>query len=160
MQENESITETLAVKPWDLLGIINTEGKAGLQKRYRKVAPFAMLVSELADPKLRVPSYWYEQPRAVVALIALQAQWEEACSPDRLAWVASRFWTQDINVMQNYAKGYKPSPSFKNLNSYLLSAEFNSVYERLAVLARLQEKVNSMDLDTNNGIHTPQTSGR
>jgi len=136
-------------QPWDFTGIVRFKGKDGLRLRYYTLLPFAELLREFADTALLLPIHWYRSPAICTSLAALQAQWDECNSSAGKAWVAARFWTQDILCLREICKGSgcdtPPDAAHKGetlptFNEYLDGPEFTAMYDKLRRFVIWQDK--------------------
>lgn len=142
--------EPPTVKPYDLVRIMRCYGMRGVRKRYEQLKPFADLISLMGSDVILLPQHWYRSLAITMALIALQAEWEEACGDDGQGWVAARLWTRDLPDLRQTCKGSgadsPPAVARKDfrmpasLAEYLNSYEFSDVCRALASIARDQER--------------------
>jgi hypothetical protein len=147
-------TKPRTPQPWDFIGIYRYQGLDGIRRRYFTLVPFAELVRTFGDALLLFPQHWYRSPAICMSLAALQAQWDECNSTAGKAWVASRFWTQDLACLREICKGSgvdtppdnahkaQPLPTF---NEYLESPEFAAVCKTLQRMALWQAKVEDLN---------------
>ena len=153
MNLRSDTAKSIAPQPWDFVGIVRAEGFDGLRRRYYALASFAELVHAFGDAQLFLPTHWYRSPAICMTLAALQAQWAECNSPQGKAWVASRFWTQDLLCLKDMCKHSgvdnpdvvnnteKPLPS---LAQYLDGEEFQAVYRTLRRLVQWEDQVQEL----------------
>lgn len=131
-------------RPWDLVGIIRHEGRDGVRRRYITLAPFAELLRRFGDLSWAPPEDWYVRPKLVLTLAALQAQWDECNSPVGRPWVASRFWTQEVQCLREARATAGPGVELAeakhphSLYEYLDSPAFEQVLTTLSDLAIAQ----------------------
>lgn len=137
-------------RPWDLVDILRWDGVDGLRRRYYTLRPFAETCRLLGDASWAPGPDWYTSLTRVMALCALQAQWDECNSLEGKAWVASKFWTQDVAILRYLGSGgpgqeaLRKHPA-KSLDEYLDGPAFAEVVETLTYLARLQATADDLN---------------
>ena len=142
--------EPPTVKAYDLVRIWRCYGMRGVRKRYEQLKPFADLITLMGSDVILLPERWYRSLAITMALITLQAQWEDVCAEDGQGWVAARLWTRDLPDLRQMCKGSgadsPPAVARKDfrmpssLAEYLDSYEFSDVCRGLASIARDQER--------------------
>ena len=102
----------------------------------------------MGDASWAPPADWFLSLPRVMALAALQAQWDECNSLESKAWVAARFWTQDVLVLRNIGIGAGPTVDGsqpKTLNAFLDGLEFVRVVRVLTYLGKLQATADDLN---------------
>ena len=156
-------TKVTLPRPWDFVGIMRWEGEDGVRKRYYTLRPFAETCMLLGDMSWAPHSDWYTRPKLVMTLAALQAEWDECNSIKGQAWIACRFWTQEVACLRAVRLTGGPGAGLaeeqrpENLEEYLDGPGFAEFVKVLRYLARRQR---SADNFVGLGERNLQTGGK